>query len=184
MANKITLFRILALPLLVLFLSRDGRLMALLALLSFVLLGLTDILDGYVARRMGQVTGTGKLLDPIADKLLIMTALLPLVSRHHVPAWMGIIVLGREFIVTGLRMIASAEKKIIAAGTWGKYKSIVYIVAVSFIIGAPMFPRFEDLLRKFGLAGLVAGMLLALVSAAEYFKDHRPSDPTTADRPR
>ncbi len=182
MANKITLVRIVSLPLLIFFLYRESRLMAFLALCTFVLLAITDWLDGYVARNLGEVTGMGKLLDPVADKLLIMTALLPLISRHLVPAWAGIIILAREFLINGLRMIAVTEHKIIAAGTWGKYKTIVYIVALSVIIGAPMLPGWEKPLRIAGLAGLVAGMVLAVISAAEYFRHFTPTDhPSAAD---
>ncbi len=180
MANKITLLRIAALPLLVYLLQREGRLMSLLALLAFVALGVTDLLDGYVARRLGQVTGHGKLLDPIADKLLLMTAILPLIGRGAIPAWLGIVILGREFIVNGVRMIAASEHRIIAAGTWGKYKTIVYIVSVSFIIGAPVIPRLERPLILAGFAGLIFGVALAVVSAAEYFR-YLPSGSTPSN---
>jgi CDP-diacylglycerol---glycerol-3-phosphate 3-phosphatidyltransferase len=185
MANKITLIRIVSLPLLVWFLARQGILWAVLGLLTFVLLAITDWLDGYVARNHGQVTRTGKLLDPIADKLLIMTALLPLIGRGEVPAWLGILILGREFLVNGLRMIAAADHVIIAAGTWGKYKTIFYIVGLSIIIVAPAFgpwaeplriPGLVTLLRDLGLATLLAGVILSLVSAGEYFRHFNPSD--------
>jgi CDP-diacylglycerol--glycerol-3-phosphate 3-phosphatidyltransferase len=184
MANKITLIRIVSLPLLVYFLSyRENRLMAFLALVTFVLLAVTDWLDGYVARSRGEVTGMGKLLDPVADKLLVMTALIPLVARLEVPAWAGILILGREFLINGLRMIAVTEHKIISAGIWGKYKMIVYIVALSVIIGAPMLPPWEKALRTAGLAGLVAGMVLAVISAAEYFRHFTPTDRPSATDP-
>ena len=111
----------------------------------------------------------------------VMTAILPLVWRHEVPAWAGILILGREFLINGLRMIAVAERKIIAAGPWGKVKTVVYIVALSVIIGAPMIPAWERPLRLLGQAGLVLGMVLAAVSAIEYFRwftpTDRPSDP-------
>lgn len=174
MANKITLIRIISLPLLIFFLYREGKLMAFFALFTFVLLAVTDLLDGYVARNLGQVTSMGKFLDPIADKLLVLTALLPLISRNVIPAWMGIIILGREFIVNGIRMIAAAESKIISAGKWGKYKTTFYIVSISVIIGSPIIPFLSGALRLLGIMGLMIGILLAVISAVEYFLSYSP----------
>jgi CDP-diacylglycerol--glycerol-3-phosphate 3-phosphatidyltransferase len=175
MANRITLVRIVSLPLLLLFLTFHGKPWAILALFTFVLLSLTDILDGWVARKYGQVTRTGKLLDPIADKLLIMTALLPLIQRGSVAAWVGVVILGRELIVTGVRMIAAAEHLVIAAGTLGKYKTILYIVGISILIGAPGLPYpggfeyVEEWLRLLGLGVLAAGIAFGIVSGVEYY---------------
>lgn len=177
MANKITLIRIISLPLLIFFLSSDRWVMALLALLTFILLAITDWLDGYVARNIGQVTGMGKLLDPIADKLLVMTAMLPLIGRGIMPAWLGILILGREFIVNGIRMVAASDRKIISAGKWGKVKTVVYIVALSIIIGSPIIPPLTGIMRFLGFVGLLGGLALAIVSAVEYFLDYTPSDP-------
>jgi CDP-diacylglycerol--glycerol-3-phosphate 3-phosphatidyltransferase len=168
MANKITIFRIVFIPLLILFLSYEGALMSFLALVTFVLLALTDLLDGYVARKTGEVTGMGKLLDPIADKLLVMAVILPLIGRDVIPAWLGVIILGREILVNGLRMMASSENLIISAGKWGKYKTTFYIVGLSILIIG---------LRPLGLAVLAVGVVLAVFSAAEYFLDYLAGSP-------
>jgi CDP-diacylglycerol--glycerol-3-phosphate 3-phosphatidyltransferase len=197
MANKITMMRILLLPLLVYFLYREGFLMSWVTLLFFIMLALTDLLDGYIARRRGEVTGTGKLLDPVADKMLLLGGLLPLIGRGLVPAWMGIVIFGREFLVNGLRMIAASENIIIAAGRWGKWKSSVYIVSICFVMGAPGVPPIDrfipwegwQILGRWihwaGLAGLVVGMVFAAVSAVDYFRIFNPaSTPPSAPLPR
>jgi CDP-diacylglycerol--glycerol-3-phosphate 3-phosphatidyltransferase len=178
MANYITLLRIVTLPLLIWFLSRETPLYAFLALVTYVLLALTDLVDGYVARKYAQVTGTGKLLDPVADKLLVLTALLPLIARHDLPAWLGIVVLGRELLINGLRMIAVAQHTIIAAGTWGKVKTVFYNVGLPFVIGSAMFPEpYAEWFRRSGFGIILVGVALALVSARQYFLAFSPSGP-------
>src|SRR5882724_12568906 len=104
------------------------------ALLIFLAAAATDLLDGYLARRWGQITTVGTLLDPIADKLLISAALISLVQVHAAPAWMVVLIVGREFGVSGLRSIAAAEGYTIKASDLGKTKMIAQVVAISFLL--------------------------------------------------
>jgi len=121
--NSLTLFRILAIPLVCYWLTQADPLSCLGAALLFGLAAITDFLDGYLARSQGLVTLMGKFLDPLADKLIVMGALVVLVSLGWFPAWLVILVLAREIGITGLRGIASNEGIVIAAGTTGKYKT-------------------------------------------------------------
>ncbi len=100
----------------------------------FILAALTDTADGYIARKKGIVTNLGKFIDPIADKVLVMAALVGLVELHRVPAWIVVVIISRDFIVTGVRMVAAAEGVVIAASKGGKLKTIFQIVAISMLI--------------------------------------------------
>ena len=104
------------------------------ALAIFLVAAVTDLLDGYLARRWGQVTTIGTLLDPIADKLLISAALISLVQVHAVPGWMVILIVGREFAISGLRSIAAAEGYTIRASDLGKTKMVAQVTAISFLL--------------------------------------------------
>lgn len=100
----------------------------------FALLALTDSLDGYLARSRNEVTNLGKFLDPLADKILVTAALLALIELGKLPAWIALIIIGRDFLVSGLRMVASAENEIIAASYLGKFKTVFQIIAVILFI--------------------------------------------------
>ncbi len=134
--NSLTLARIIVVPLLVVVLLTTvaekwlGISGYALAIGMFIAASLTDILDGHLARRRNQVSNLGKLLDPIADKLLVSAALIVLVEKHLAPAWTVVIILGREFIVTGLRSVAAAEGIVIAAEKIGKIKMWAQCVAI------------------------------------------------------
>ncbi|HKQ98676.1 MAG TPA: CDP-diacylglycerol--glycerol-3-phosphate 3-phosphatidyltransferase [Candidatus Polarisedimenticolia bacterium] len=132
----------------------------------FLLASLTDWLDGWLARRRDQVTTLGSLLDPIADKLLTSAAFISLVQIGVVSAWMVWIIIGREFAVDGLRMIASSQGITISASVWGKYKTVSQMVAIVLLICG------HEYLGKWDLAGDVAVLVvvvLAILSAADYF---------------
>ena len=132
----------------------------------FLLASMTDYLDGWLARRRNQVTTLGSLLDPIADKLLTSAAFISLVQIGTVRAWMIWIILGREFAVDGLRMIASSQGVTIGASVWGKYKTASQVVAIVLLIFGHQY------LGKWDLAGDVAiwvVVALATLSAADYF---------------
>jgi CDP-diacylglycerol--glycerol-3-phosphate 3-phosphatidyltransferase len=106
----------------------------LLALIIFMVASLTDAVDGYIARRMNQVTNFGKFVDPLADKLLVTSALLMFVQRGEMSAWVAMIIVAREFLVTSLRMVAVAEGRVIAAGWAGKIKTVVQILCIAFLL--------------------------------------------------
>jgi CDP-diacylglycerol--glycerol-3-phosphate 3-phosphatidyltransferase len=172
--NFLTLLRIFFVPLLVAVLvQQDFRSdVALLdaykdfwALTIFLVAAATDLLDGYLARRWKQTTTVGTLLDPIADKLLISAALISLVQIRRVPAWMVVVIVGREFAVTGLRSIAAAEGYTIKASDLGKTKMVLQVLAISLVMLEVHWP---------GLTGISSVMLWAvvvsgLVSAVDYF---------------
>ena len=128
--NILTLLRIAAIPVLVVILTSPSKEAGFFAALLFAVASVTDWLDGYLARRMGIVTVFGKFLDPIADKLIVMAALIMILPFDHVPAWMVLVILGREIIITGLRGIASTEGIVIPASDLGKFKTIFQIVAI------------------------------------------------------
>jgi CDP-diacylglycerol--glycerol-3-phosphate 3-phosphatidyltransferase len=132
--NVITLLRIMLIPVfgMLFFTPTPDR--SLTAAVVFVIAAVTDLLDGYIARRTGQVTKLGKLLDPIADKLLVLSALILLVNVDRVSALIAILVLAREVAVTGIRAIAAGEGMIIVAETTGKYKMALQVVAITMLI--------------------------------------------------
>ena len=136
--NKLTIFRVILVPIMVMipFLGIEGDLWGipityLIIDLIFILASLTDKLDGYIARSRNQVTAFGKFLDPLADKVLVLAAMLMLVEMNKLPAWIPIIVLAREFLVSGYRLIA-VEKggEVIAASKWGKLKTVTQMIAI------------------------------------------------------
>ncbi len=131
--NILSGVRILLIPLLVVLLTRPGRTAALLATLTFFLACLSDFFDGYLARRWGLSTTLGKLLDPLADKLIVAAALIMLAGMErtpNVPAWMIVVIIGREIAVTGLRAVALGQGVVLAAEELGKYKMIFQMFAL------------------------------------------------------
>ncbi|HEY6064871.1 MAG TPA: CDP-diacylglycerol--glycerol-3-phosphate 3-phosphatidyltransferase [Thermoanaerobaculia bacterium] len=164
--NALTLLRIFLVPfLLVVLLTKfEGREMV--ALLIFWTATATDFFDGWLARRRGEITTLGTLLDPIADKLLISAAFVSLVELGLAPAWMVVVILGREFAVSGLRAIASGQGIVIAASGWGKAKMFSQIVTASLLILADRWPQLFLLPGRIGLWAVVA---IAILSGVHYF---------------
>ena len=128
--NLLTLFRIAMIPVIAVLLLSPSREAGFWAAAVFAVASVTDWLDGYLARRMGIVTTFGKFLDPIADKMIVMAALVMILPFNRVPAWMVLVILGREIIITGLRGVASTEGIVIPASNLGKFKTIFQIVAI------------------------------------------------------
>ncbi len=173
--NALTILRIFFVPLLVAALVQDNVGFAIrgypitnewLALAIFLSAALTDLLDGYLARRWRQVTTIGTLLDPIADKLLISAALISLVQVRVLPGWMAILIIGREFAVSGLRAIAAAERYTIKASDLGKTKMASQVAAVSCLLVSVRHPR----MQRLGLWLMWAVIFFALLSAVSYFR--------------
>ncbi|HZI93721.1 MAG TPA: CDP-diacylglycerol--glycerol-3-phosphate 3-phosphatidyltransferase [Patescibacteria group bacterium] len=171
--NSLTVFRIFLVPILVVILLTKPEGKELWGLAVFLLAAFTDFLDGYIARRRGEVTTLGKLLDPVADKLLVSAALISLVEEGLAPAWMVVIIIGREFAVMGLRSIASSQRITISASFWGKYKMASQVVAISIIIfGDHPWGPSAAIGTKVLILGKVAlwvVMILAVLSAVDYF---------------
>jgi CDP-diacylglycerol--glycerol-3-phosphate 3-phosphatidyltransferase len=173
--NFLTILRIFFVPLLVAVMVADKRSLswgaftvsnATLALAIFLTAAATDLLDGYLARRWRQVTTVGTLLDPIADKLLVSAALVSLVEMHRVPAWMAILIVGREFAISGLRSIAAAEGYTIKASDLGKTKMIAQVLAISVVI---LSIRWENL-RLLGMLSMWGVVAFSFISAIDYFR--------------
>lgn len=130
--NKLTILRVFLVPVFVVFMLTDlgGSYSNWIALVIFVAASLTDSLDGYLARKNNLVTNFGKFMDPLADKLLVCSALICLMELNRVPAWMVLIIIAREFIISGFRLVASDAGVVIAASYWGKFKTISQIVMI------------------------------------------------------
>ncbi|HEX2706464.1 MAG TPA: CDP-diacylglycerol--glycerol-3-phosphate 3-phosphatidyltransferase [Solirubrobacterales bacterium] len=160
--NALTLLRILAVPVVVVALLGETPNGDALAAAVFALAALTDGLDGYFARSRDAVTTFGKLMDPLADKLLVTAALVSLVSLHRLEAWVAMVIIAREIAVTGLRSVA-AERGIVIAASWlGKVKTVLQIAAVIALIAANPAPAWVDVLVYLSLAATV-------ISGADYF---------------
>lgn len=139
--NKLTILRVIMIPFFVAALLYDGganQNMRYVAAALFIIASLTDMLDGKIARKYNLVTNFGKFMDPLADKLLVCSALICLVELKELPAWMVIVIISREFIISGFRLVASDNGVVIAASYWGKFKTTFQMIAVVLlIVGIP-----------------------------------------------
>ena len=172
--NLLTLLRIFIVPLLVAALVQENMRLDLmgfsipqefLALSIFLTAATTDLLDGYLARRWKQVTTVGTLLDPIADKLLISAAMISLVQVRLIPGWMAILIISREFAVTGLRAIAAAEGYTIQASDLGKTKTVTQVIAISLILMSIHWPS----MKPYAQFGMWVVVFFGIASAVDYF---------------
>jgi CDP-diacylglycerol--glycerol-3-phosphate 3-phosphatidyltransferase len=168
--NKITIFRVALIPVFVLFMLMDripgGKYIA---AGVFVIAALSDFLDGYIARKHKLVTNFGKFMDPIADKLLVCSALICFVELHLLPSWIVIIIIARDFIINGFRLIASDNGVVVAASKWGKLKTnIQMIMSVMLIINLdfPFINILEQIMIYFAL-------ILTVVSLVDYIIKNR-----------
>jgi CDP-diacylglycerol--glycerol-3-phosphate 3-phosphatidyltransferase len=160
--NVLTVVRILLVPVLVVALLDETNNGDLLAAIVFAAASLTDLIDGYIARSRNAITTFGKLMDPVADKLLVIAALMALVSLGRLAAWVAMIIIAREFAVTVTRMAAGAQGVVIPAAGWGKAKTIVQVGAIFFLIAFDPTPLWVDLL----VYGAVA---VTVISGIDYF---------------
>lgn len=183
LANKITLARIFLVPVIMIFLLVNVDLgqfkvgqgvitvSELIATLVFILAAVTDGLDGYIARKRKLVTNLGKFLDPLADKLLISAALISLVEMQRLDAWIAIVIISREFAVTGLRLVAAAEGQVIAASPWGKLKTIIQIIAIAALM-LNNFP-FSSIAFPFSQIFIWLAVIITIGSGIDYFVKNR-----------
>jgi CDP-diacylglycerol---glycerol-3-phosphate 3-phosphatidyltransferase len=171
--NSLTLLRIFLVPILVVILLTKLEGKELWGAGVFLIASFTDFLDGYLARKRGEVTDLGKLLDPVADKLLVSAALISLVEEGVADAWMVVIIIGREFAVMGLRSAASAQRITISASVWGKYKMASQVIAISLLIFGdhPWGPAMVigAKVKTLGRYALWVVVVLAVMSAVDYF---------------
>ena len=160
-ANRITILRILLIPAFMAFLLSNIKYGDWISVGIFIVAALSDGLDGYIARSRGLVTVFGKFLDPLADKLLISAALISLVDLNLLSAWVAMAIIAREFLVSGLRLMAFAENKVIVASVWGKLKTVSQIVMVVVLIVLP-----NTLLA---CVVLIVAIFLTIFSGIDYF---------------
>lgn len=168
--NKLTMGRIFAIPVFIIVFLMDYRYAA---AVIFVLAALTDMLDGHIARKHNLVTNFGKLMDPLADKLLVMSALICLSQVGDVPGWMVIVILGREFIITGMRQVAAAQGIVIAAGTTGKIKTITQMIAIPLLILENWPFSLMGVYIPMDIIFLWAAFVMTVVSGIEYIAKNK-----------
>lgn len=165
--NKLTTARVVLIPFFVFFLLYQGgenMTFRYLAAAIFIVASLTDLLDGKIARKYNLVTNFGKFMDPLADKLLVCSALICLIELGQLPAWMVIIIISREFIISGFRLIASDNGIVIAASYWGKFKTTFQMIAVILlIVNIPALSVIADICVWIALA-------LTIISLVDYVK--------------
>ncbi len=174
--NLFTLFRMILIPVVAVLITYESPRNCFLAALFFALASGTDFVDGYLARRLNLITVTGKFLDPLADKLMVVTSLIMLIPLNRVPAWLVVILLAREFSITVLRALASQEGLVIAAGQEGKTKAALQMVGiVGLIVHYPYeinFIIFKGIIdfHRVGIILVVLSMVFSILSAFSYFK--------------
>ena len=166
--NFITLTRILLIPVFVVLFATPTPDRSLSAAVVFVIAAVTDMLDGYLARRNGQVTTLGMLLDPIADKLLVLSALILLLNVDRVSALVAILIIAREVAVTGIRAIAAGEGMVIAAETTGKYKMALQVVAITLLVLEGTGLAELGNLHLAGIVTLYLSLVLGYISGGQY----------------
>ncbi|WP_130807059.1 CDP-diacylglycerol--glycerol-3-phosphate 3-phosphatidyltransferase [Senegalia massiliensis] len=167
LANKLTLFRIFLVPVFMVFLLVDtipnGKIIS---AFIFIIAALTDMLDGHIARSRNLITKFGKFMDPLADKLLVSSALISLTELGIIPAWIVIVIIAREFAITGLRTLGASEGVTIAASKWGKVKTITQLIAITSIL-LENFP-FNYLNFPFDKIMLYLAVIFTIVSGVDY----------------
>lgn len=167
--NKLTILRVIMIPFFVFFMLADmGNAGKYTALVLFIAASLTDTLDGYLARKYNQVTNFGKFMDPLADKLLVCSALICLMDVGKLPSWAVIVIISREFIISGFRLIASDNGVVIAASYWGKFKTTFQMVSVVLLILDIPALAFVTTICVW------IALLLTIVSLVDYiYKNHK-----------
>ena len=166
--NKLTILRVIMIPFFVVFMYLDFAAAKWIALGIFIAAAITDTLDGQIARRCNLVTTFGKFMDPLADKLLVCSAMIALVDQGRIPAWIVIIIIAREFIISGFRLVASDNGIVIAASYWGKFKTVSQMALIIVLI--------MDLGGVWNVVGTVltwVALLLTVVSLIDYIAKNK-----------
>ena len=165
-ANKITIFRVICIPVFIVLMYLEGAAYRNAALAVFVIASLSDFLDGYIARHYNQVSNFGKFMDPLADKMLVITAMLLFVEQGRMPGWMLALVVGREFAVSGLRLVAVEQGRVIAAAKSGKVKTACTMVGIILMLALGVPVSAPDYV---GIACNWVILVTTLYSGVEYF---------------
>lgn len=165
--NKLTLLRIVLIPFFVLFLLLPAKTNVLryISLAIFIIASLTDTADGYIARKYNLVTNFGKFMDPLADKLLVCAAMICLVAKGELAAWIVIIIMSREFIISGFRLVASDAGIVIAASYWGKFKTVFQMAMIILLL-----LNLDGVFKTITLVVTYIALILTIVSLVDYLK--------------
>ena len=169
--NKLTIFRVILIPFFVavLLLRPEDGSWRLIADGIFIVASLTDMLDGKIARKYNLVTNFGKFMDPLADKLLVCSAMICLVALNQLPAWIVIIIISREFIISGFRLIAADNNVVIAANYWGKFKTVFQMLMIIVMVANFAYPVWQML----GVILMYIALALTVISLVVYIYDNR-----------
>lgn len=165
-ANKITIARLILVPIFIIIMLSNIKHGDIISSILFAMASLTDKLDGYIARKYNQITNLGKFMDPLVDKIMVSSALIALIQLGRIQSWIVIIILSREFIVTGLRTIGANKGVVIAASNLGKYKTILQIIAIISIM-LKNYP-FEYLFFPFSTIALYLALFMTVYSGIDY----------------
>ena len=193
LANKLTVMRMILVPIFLVFLVFDcipyGKLVA---TALFIIASITDKLDGYIARSRNQVTNFGKFMDPLADKLLVTAALISLVELNCIPAWAVVVIIAREFAVSGLRTIAASDGTVIAASWWGKIKTVIQMIAIILLLLKVSIGEYTFLSDFIGGVKVLSwifnslsiymfyiAVIITIISGVDYFIKNKESISTT-----
>ncbi|MDD6328838.1 MAG: CDP-diacylglycerol--glycerol-3-phosphate 3-phosphatidyltransferase [Eubacteriales bacterium] len=179
--NKLTILRVIMIPFFLFFLLSEtiaaGKWIA---VALFVLASLTDMLDGKIARKYNLITNFGKFMDPLADKLLVCSAIVALISLERIPCWVVIVIIAREFIISGFRLVASDNGVVIAAGWWGKIKTVVQMIMTIVLIcdfgaefSSEAIPIIENILIYAALALTVISLIDYLYKNKDVLKEQK-----------
>ena len=169
--NKLTIFRVILIPFFVIFLLLDAsnQTYRYIADAIFIIASLTDMLDGKIARKYNLVTNFGKFMDPLADKLLVSAAMICLIATGQLAAWIVIIIISREFIISGFRLVASDNGIVIAASYWGKFKTVFQMLMIIALIANINLPFFAVL----GTILTYVALILTIVSLIDYIAKNK-----------
>ncbi|MCD8156242.1 MAG: CDP-diacylglycerol--glycerol-3-phosphate 3-phosphatidyltransferase [Clostridiales bacterium] len=177
--NKLTMFRVILIPFFVFFLLADiglGSIAPVIALVIFIVASLTDLLDGMIARKYNLVTNFGKFMDPLADKLLVCSSLICLVELEKAPSWIVIVIIAREFIISGFRLIAAEHQIVIAASMWGKFKTTFQMAAIILLILSCAWTLTigtVNVIYVLGQVVLYVALVLTIISLIDYLMKNR-----------
>lgn len=174
--NKLTIFRVILIPFFVWFMLVDtfGAADPWIALGIFIIASLTDLLDGKIARKYNLVTNFGKFMDPLADKLLVCSALICMVDIKRIPSWMVIIIIAREFIISGFRLVASDNGVVIAASYWGKFKTTFQMIAICLlIVNIPQISILTTIVLWVALILTVVSLIDYLIKNKDVMKEQK-----------
>ena len=169
LANKLTMFRVIMIPVFLIVLYADFEYCKYVALVIFAVASFTDFLDGHIARSRNLVTDFGKFMDPIADKLLVSSAFIAFVQMNLLPAWIVIIFIAREFIISGFRLVASDAGIVLAASWWGKFKTAFQMIMCLLLIINLDYPVLNVIEQIF----IYASLALSIISLIDYLVKNR-----------